>query len=153
MSQPIKIVEAFIQSPDKSTNKFQLNHSNQKNNISYLSSNQSNLVYSTKSSSSFNKYSDISSRSNISFIYNENSSQIKENKVPEDESTMNLNETNTKKTRYNSIDGIIGEDTSEKKYVDYPEAKPCFLSLMTLIPRPISISSFAKFNSSLSESS
>ena len=129
MSQPIKIVEAFIQSSDKNTNKFQPNQSNQKNNVSYFSSYQSSLVYCTKSSSSFNKYSDISSPSNISFIYNENSPQIKDSKVPEDESTMNLNETNTKKTRYNSIDGIIGEDTSEKKYVDYPEARPCFMSL------------------------
>ena len=129
MSQPIKIVEAFIQSSDKNTNKFQPNQSNQKNNVSYFSSYQSSLVYSTKSSSSFNKYSDISSPSHISFIYNENSPQIKDSKVPEDESTMNLNETNTKKTRYNSIDGIIGEDTSEKKYVDYPEARPCFMSL------------------------
>ena len=31
-------------------------------------------------------------------------------------------------------------------------ANPCFLSLITLIPTPSSISSFAKFNSSLSES-
>ena len=127
MSQPIKIVEYFNQSPDKNISKFEPNHSNQKNINSNFSSHQSNLIYNANLSSSLNKNSEISSHSYLSPFFKEDSPKI--NKTPEDESTMNLNEMNIKKTRFNSINSIIGEEISPKKYIDFPEARPCFMSL------------------------
>jgi hypothetical protein len=129
MSQPIKIVEYFNQSPGKNISKFEPSHSNQKNNNSNFSPHQSNLIYNSNLSSSLNKNTEISSPSYLSPFCKETSPKIKDNKTPEDESTMNLNEMNIKKTRFNTSNSIVGEEISEKKNIDFPEARPCFMSL------------------------
>ncbi len=129
MSLPIKIVEDFNQPPEKNINKYILNQSIQKNNCSNFSFHESNLINSTISSSTLNKYSDKSSPFNISFIYNESFSQKKDNKHTENESSINLDENIIKKILRNSTTSLNSDEKDGNKIIDFPEARPCYISL------------------------
>ena len=129
MSLPIKIVEDFNQPPEKNINKYILNQSIQKNNCSNSSFHESNLFNSTISSSTLNKYSDKSSPFNISFIYNQSFSQKKDNKHTENESSINLNENIIKKIRRNSTNSLNSDEKDGNKIIDFPEARPSYISL------------------------
>ena len=118
MSQPIKFVEDSNLSPAKTPYLYNQNNSNQTQNYSLFSSINSNLI--NNSTISFSspliqkyKYSDFSSPTNLSIFNNESFSKVKDIKNHEDESTMNLNESNIKKTRKNSLNSIVGEIEEE----------------------------------------
>ena len=118
MSQPIKFVEDSNLSPAKTPYLYNQNNSNQTQNYSLFSSINSNLINNSTisfSSPLIQKYknSDFSSPTNFSIFNNESFPKVKDIKNHEDESTMNLNESNIKKTRKNSLNSIVGEIEEE----------------------------------------
>ena len=117
MSHPIKIVEDYEKSPEKNIDNFTLNLMNQKTTLSNSSPTQPNKTNCLISSSTLNKYSDLPTVSNNISSYNENLTEIKENKDKEIETLIKfyspsfLNENQKLNTKIK-----IDEEINQKNY-------------------------------------
>ena len=117
MSHPIKIVEDYEKSPEKNIDNFTLNLMNQKTTLSNSSPTQPNKTNCLISSSTLNKYSDLPTVSNNISFFNENLTEIKENKDKEIETLIKfyspsfLNENQKLNTKIK-----IDEEINQKNY-------------------------------------